>query len=115
MTSSFKEEMMKGALVQQDDQAYSQMVDGIKTNEDDGQIADDAAIDAVHHHHQPDSHTRSLVKGLTWRVTATATTTVIAFFITGELGAALQIGLFEFLAKLFLYYLHERLWTRIRL
>ena len=62
-----------------------------------------------------ESHTRSIVKGLTWRITATATTTIIALAITGQWEAALQIGLFEFLAKLLLYYLHERLWTRIRL
>jgi len=62
-----------------------------------------------------ESHTRSIVKGLTWRITATATTTIIALAITGQWEAALQIGLFEFLAKLLLYYVHERLWTRIRL
>ena len=62
-----------------------------------------------------ESHTRSIVKGLTWRFAATATTTVIAFLITGQVDVALQIGLFEFLAKLILYYLHERIWTRIPL
>jgi len=62
-----------------------------------------------------ESHTRSLVKGLTWRILATTTTTVIAFIVTGHVEAALQIGFFEFFAKLLIYYIHERVWTRIRL
>lgn len=62
-----------------------------------------------------ESHTRSIVKGITWRVLATSTTTIIAYFVTGKVDAALQIGAFEFLAKLFIYYLHERLWLRISL
>ena len=57
-----------------------------------------------------DSHARSLIKGLTWRFLATTTTTVIAFFVTGHIQAAIKIGAVEFLAKLFLYYAHERLW-----
>ena len=60
-----------------------------------------------------DSHTRSLIKGLTWRILATATTTLIAWIITGQVESALRIGLFEFFAKLFIYYIHERIWLRI--
>jgi adenylylsulfate kinase len=62
-----------------------------------------------------ESHTRSIVKGLTWRILATSTTTVIAYFVTGHVDTAIQIGFFEFFAKLAIYYLHERAWTRIRL
>ena len=62
-----------------------------------------------------DSHARSLIKGLTWRCLATATTTIIAWIVTGQVESALQIGLFEFFAKLLIYYLHERIWTRINL
>ncbi|KAL7578146.1 hypothetical protein ACA910_012591 [Epithemia clementina (nom. ined.)] len=60
-----------------------------------------------------DSHTRSLVKGITWRVLATSTTTIIALMITGQVEAALQIGMVEFFAKLMIYYIHERVWRRI--
>eukprot|EP00523_Entomoneis_sp_CCMP467_P016323 CAMPEP_0168776620 /NCGR_PEP_ID=MMETSP0725-20121227/6132_1 /TAXON_ID=265536 /ORGANISM="Amphiprora sp., Strain CCMP467" /LENGTH=105 /DNA_ID=CAMNT_0008826307 /DNA_START=65 /DNA_END=382 /DNA_ORIENTATION=+ len=72
------------------------------------------------HPHPPpqpmeESHTRSFVKGLTWRILATSTTTLIAWIITGQVDAALEIGLLEFVAKLVLYYLHERLWTQIRI
>jgi uncharacterized membrane protein len=64
---------------------------------------------------QQDSHTRSLVKGFTWRIIATTTTTVIAWLVTGQLEAAFRIGIFEFFTKLLIYYIHERIWTRIRL
>jgi uncharacterized membrane protein len=62
-----------------------------------------------------ESHTRSLVKGLTWRCLATLTTVIIAWMVTGETGMAFQIGFFEFFAKLAIYYIHERVWTRIRI
>jgi uncharacterized membrane protein len=66
-------------------------------------------------HQQADTHTRSLVKGFTWRIIATTTTTVIAWLVTGQLEAAFRIGIFEFFTKLLIYYIHERIWTRIRL
>jgi uncharacterized membrane protein len=69
----------------------------------------DTAATPVHHH---ESHTRSIVKGLTWRVVATSTTTLIAWMITGEVDMALKIGFFEFFAKLFIYYAHERIWIQ---
>ena len=56
---------------------------------------------------------RSVVKTFSWRITATVTTVVIAYFITGKVTAALSIGFFEFFAKLALYYFHERMWNRI--
>ena len=46
----------------------------------------------------PNSHARSLTKALTWRVTATLTTAVIAYIVTGELSMAAMIGGIEFVA-----------------
>ncbi len=56
------------------------------------------------------SHTRSIIRAVTWRVLATLTTIVATFIITGEWVIALQVGALEATAKLFLYYLHERAW-----
>ena len=42
------------------------------------------------------SRTRSLVKALTWRITATLTTAAIAYVVTGELKTAAMIGGIEF-------------------
>jgi uncharacterized membrane protein len=62
-----------------------------------------------------ESHTRSLLKGLTWRFVATSTTVVIVWIVTGKPDVALQIGFFEFFAKIAIYYLHERLWLKIKI
>jgi len=62
-----------------------------------------------------DSHARSLAKGFTWRFVASGTTIVIAKIVTGETTVAFQIGFFEFFAKILIYYVHERIWAKIRL
>ncbi len=62
-----------------------------------------------------ESRSRSLVKGLTWRVIATLTTILIAWGITGEVDTAVQIGLIEVFAKIVIYYVHERAWVHIKL
>jgi uncharacterized membrane protein len=62
-----------------------------------------------------ESHTRSVLKGLTWRFVATSTTIVIVWVVTGKPDMALQIGFFEFFAKIAIYYLHERLWLKIKI
>lgn len=60
-----------------------------------------------------ESKRRSIAKVISWRLTATLTTMVISFFITGKLDMALKIGVFEVFAKMFLQYVHERLWTKV--
>jgi uncharacterized membrane protein len=62
-----------------------------------------------------ESRTRSLIKGLTWRLIATLTTISIAWLIIGDVSAALQIGLIEVFAKIAIYYLHERAWAHVTL
>lgn len=64
---------------------------------------------------QKESHLRSILKGLTWRVIATTTIVFIAWFTTGDISMAFQIGAIEFVFKLLLYYLHERAWQLIPL
>ncbi len=60
------------------------------------------------------SRTRSLVKALTWRITATLTTAAIAYLVTGELKTAVMIGSIEFVLKFMAYYGHERVWNFVR-
>ena len=57
-----------------------------------------------------ESHLRSFLKALSWRVVATTTTAIIAWFITGDISTAIAIGSIEFVAKFFIYYGHERAW-----
>jgi len=79
-------------------------------------VASSGVMNDHHQHHRAEeSHTRSLVKGLTWRFIASFTTIVIAKIVTGETADAFKIGFFEFFAKLAIYYIHERIWAKIRI
>ena len=60
-----------------------------------------------------DSQKRTIVKTLTWRITASLTTFIIAWILTGNILIGLSIGTIEALAKIFLYYFHERIWNNI--
>ncbi len=60
-----------------------------------------------------DSHFRSLVKALSWRILGTVITATVALIITGEVRLAAEIGLIDALVKLGIYYLHERIWNRV--
>lgn len=57
-----------------------------------------------------ESHVRTLLKTITWRVLATATTITIAYFVFGDIKNALKVGGIEFFAKMIIYYFHERAW-----
>jgi uncharacterized membrane protein len=60
-----------------------------------------------------DWHKRSLVKGATWRLIGTLDTILLSFIFTGEISKALRIGAIEFFTKIFLFYIHERIWDRM--
>lgn len=60
-----------------------------------------------------ESHLRSIIKGLTWRVIATTTIFIITYFTTGEIKTAATVAGIEFPVKLFIYYLHERAWLMV--
>ena len=55
----------------------------------------------------------ALAKTLSWRVVATTTTFLIAWAVTGDLGAGAAVGGIEAVAKMALYYGHERAWERV--
>ena len=69
-----------------------------------------------------DSPTRSILKAISWRFIASGATFIISFIIFRQytqktfneiLETASVITSFDIVAKLILYYLHERLWTNI--
>lgn len=62
---------------------------------------------------QRESPIRSLLKAFSWRIVATTTTGIIAFFITGDIATAVSIGSIEFVLKFFIYYMHERAWQLV--
>jgi len=57
---------------------------------------------------------RSIAKAISWRLIASVTTAVITLAVTGRLTLALQIGALDTVTKLFGYFLHERMWARIK-
>ena len=60
-----------------------------------------------------DQPIRSLAKAVSWRVTGTIDTFIISWLITGEPLLASGIALTEIMTKVFLFWLHERVWNRI--
>jgi len=60
-----------------------------------------------------ETHTRSVLKAVSWRTLGTLDTFVISWFLTGKLELAGLIAGFEFITKIAWYYLHERVWASI--
>ena len=60
-----------------------------------------------------ESHFRSIIKALSWRVCATTITFFVSWLLTGEVKLALEIGLVDTVIKLGAYYSHERTWMKI--
>lgn len=68
--------------------------------------------------YKKESHLRSLLKGISWRIVATTDTVLVVLLITCLTGncsieSAIKIGSIEFLFKFLVYYVHERVWQRI--
>lgn len=61
-----------------------------------------------------DQNRRSIVKGISWRVFATLTTIIIVYLLFGKLDLAIAAGAIEVIAKIILFWMHERLWLKIR-
>lgn len=59
-------------------------------------------------------HTIHAVKTVTWRILGTADTILLSWFISGSLRLGLQLGGIEIITKMILYYMHERIWDRIK-
>ncbi len=73
-------------------------------------------------HSSKENPVRSVVKAITWRAIASATTFLIVFVIFRQysektfnevLQTASFITIIELVAKIIFYYLHERIWTNI--
>jgi uncharacterized membrane protein len=63
--------------------------------------------------HGFEAHRRSISKAVTWRTMASFDTFLVSFIVTGRIGIAGSIAGVEFITKIALYYLHERIWAAI--
>ena len=71
-----------------------------------------------------DSINRSIAKTITWRIIAVVLTMVVAYFTIGAIHpewpdhivkeAAMIIGAADMFIKMFMYFIHERAWNRIK-
>lgn len=61
-----------------------------------------------------ESHARSILKGVTWRIIASATTMIVVYVVTGDLTLMASVGAVDIVAKVFFYYLHERSWGKVK-
>jgi len=61
-----------------------------------------------------ETNKRSIVKGISWRVVATTTTIAIVYFFFDRLDLAIAAGMIETVLKVGLYWLHERVWHKVR-
>jgi uncharacterized membrane protein len=59
-------------------------------------------------------HTIHVIKTITWRLLGTLDTVMLSWYISGSLKLGLQLGGIEIITKMILYYMHERIWYRIK-
>ena len=60
-----------------------------------------------------ETHTRSILKAISWRTLGTLDTFAISWFFTGKVEIAGSIAGLEIVTKIAWYYLHERVWAAV--
>ena len=61
-----------------------------------------------------ESRTRSIIKALSWQLLGLLTMTLVALVITGDLSASGGLAIASATVSFFCFFVHERLWARIR-
>lgn len=61
-----------------------------------------------------DKPVKSIVKAISWRIIASITTVVLVWIFTGSLTISLSVGILEASLKILFFYMHERVWNKIR-
>ena len=61
-----------------------------------------------------ESHFRSIAKAITWRAGGTIVTFAVALILTQRLDLAAQIGILDTVIKIGAFYVHERIWNRLK-
>lgn len=60
-----------------------------------------------------ESNWRSIVKTVTWRLTGSSATFAVSYAIVGSFAVSSTIALVQLTLNTALYYIHERIWSRI--
>lgn len=61
-----------------------------------------------------DTHARSVVKAISWRILGTLATSTLVFLFTRKWALSLFVGALEFVSKIGLFWAHERVWDRLK-
>lgn len=61
-----------------------------------------------------ETHLRSVAKALSWRILGSLATALLVFLFTRRFALSLAVGGVEFVSKIGLFWLHERVWDRVR-
>lgn len=61
------------------------------------------------------SYKRHLAKTITWRIVGTIDTILLSWLISGNPMTGLKVGFAEVITKMILYYLHERMWFKVKM
>jgi uncharacterized membrane protein len=60
-----------------------------------------------------ESNTRSIAKAISYRLLGSISTALIVYVFSGNATVSLGVGAVDMVAKIALYYLHERVWNHI--
>jgi adenylylsulfate kinase len=61
-----------------------------------------------------EGHVRSFAKALSWRILGSVGTGLVIFIVTRRPVLSVAVGVGEFVAKIGAFWLHERIWDRLR-
>lgn len=61
-----------------------------------------------------ESNVRSIAKTISWRLTGTGATFVISYLILGSFTVASSIATLQVITNTILYFIHERVWNKIK-
>jgi uncharacterized membrane protein len=61
-----------------------------------------------------ESRRRSIAKAISYRIISSILTALIAWGLSGQMALGLKIGAVDAITKLLGYFLHERVWARIK-
>ena len=61
----------------------------------------------------PSTYQRSLIKGVCWEIVSFIVTAFAVFLWYGDLAISIKFSFFLSLAKIFLFFIHERLWKKV--
>jgi len=61
-----------------------------------------------------DTSTRSMAKTLSWRITGSTATFAISYLVLGDIAISGTIAVIQLTLNTVLYFVHERIWNKIK-